>query len=101
MHEKNSMSDLVSCFLNKQKLFKKTIVYLPYLAFSDRTIHILFGLNKRDVNASYLSLVNKDIKQVVTFTGSNLLGKCLGSLFHYTQHSDEVDPEHLDCDNCY
>ena len=55
-------------------------------------------LNKRDVYASYLSLVNKDTNQVVTFIGSSLQGKYLGSLFHYTQHSDEVDPEHLDCD---
>ena len=33
---------------------------------------------------------------MATFIGSSLQGKCLGSLFHYTQHL--VDPEHLDCD---
>ena len=48
--------------------------------------------------ASYLSLINKDTNQAVTFIGSSLQGKCLGSLFHYTQHLDEVDPEHLDYD---
>ena len=49
-----------------------------------------------EVYASYLSLINKDTNQAVTFIGSSLQGKCLGSLFHYTQHL--VDPEHLDCD---
>ena len=55
-------------------------------------------LTQRDVYASYLSLINKDTSQVVTFISSSLEEKCLGSLFHYTQHLDEVDPEHLDCD---
>ena len=55
-------------------------------------------LTQRDVYASYLSLINKDTNQAVTFIGSSLQGKYLGSLFHYTRHLDEVDPEHLDCD---
>ena len=55
-------------------------------------------LNQRDVYAAYVSLVNKNTNQAVTFIGYSLQGKCLGSLFHYTQHSDEVDPEHLDSD---
>ena len=59
---------------------------------------LLSQLNQRDVYASCLSLVNKDTMQVVTFIVSSLQGKYLGSLFHYTQNSDEVDPEHLDSD---
>ena len=57
-------------------------------------------LSQRDVYASYmyLSLINKDTNQAVTFIGSSLQGNYLGSLLHYTQHLDEVDPEHLDCD---
>ena len=55
-------------------------------------------LTQRDVYASYLSLINKDTNQAVTFIGSSRQGKHLGSLFHYTQYLDEVDPEHLDCD---
>ena len=35
------------------------------------------------VYASYLSLINKDTSQAVTFIGSSLQGKYLGSLFHY------------------
>ena len=45
----------------------------------------------RDVYASYLGLINKDTNQAFTFVGSSLQGKCLGGLFHYTRHSDEVD----------
>ena len=41
-----------------------------------------------------VSHINKATVQVVTFIGSSLQGKCLDSLFHYT----EVDSEHLDCD---
>ena len=52
-------------------------------------------LTQREVYVSYQSLINKDTNQAVKFIGSSLQGKCLGSLFHYTQHSDEVNPEHL------
>ena len=43
------------------------------------------------VYSSYLSLINKDTSQAVTFIGSSLQGKYLGSLFHYTQHLHEVE----------
>ena len=55
-------------------------------------------LTQRDVYASYSSLINKDTNQAVTFRGSSLQEKYLGGLFHYTQHLDEMDPAHLDCD---
>ena len=55
-------------------------------------------LTQRGVYASYWRLINKDTNQAVTFIDSSLQGKYLGSLFHYTQHLDEVDPGHLDCD---
>ena len=49
---------------------------------------------------TWVSLI-KIPNQAVIFIGSSLQGKYLGSLFHYAQHLDEVDPGNLDCDNIH
>ena len=83
----------IKCYNHRLKSTQGVHTSVPITCHSHRS-----QLTQRDVYASYFSLINKDTNQAATFIISSLQGKCLGSLFHYTQHSDEVDPEYLDCD---